>query len=699
MRLINSTTFAIHATAICCFAALGDVTLPAAFTDHMVLQRDRRSRISGLAQPNEQITVELLDSKGEIVRSGRAVAGQGGRFIVDLAPMVGSNDPLTLEVRGANTVTIKDVVVGDIWVAGGQSNMEWTLGATGDQSAEGVAVADQPAIRFLRAPHVTANRAAFTVDAAWRTLSPTSAKDMGAVDFWFALELHKASGMPIGILEINWGGTRAEPWTDLATLGSDPLFTARVTELRRSVDAWHSLSAADRDAALQAEKKQFQEAGTTWWSAVNSTDPGVKGQWFSKDVPEDITEWQSVNLPMRWNDDPVRKNVDGIEWYRRTVDIPAEWSGKECFIELGAIDDADILFINGQPVANTIADCGTSRRYRIPGSRITTGLCTIALEVLDMHGEGGFMSTPEAMRMTCTGANNASIPLSGEWMARMGRSASGLPAPPQRPRNEVGPGTGGGDPASMFNAMIAPFSGVEVRGAIWYQGEANADSLSDAEAYRSLLPLTIRSWRAAFQQPDMPFGIVSLAAFRPYQPNEAIAGIWPTLRDAQLATEQSSPNAGVVTTIDIGDANDIHPRDKRTVGQRLARWAMAASYGKPDTAWRGPRTKSVRRDADGIVIDFDVERGRLTTRDGKPPASFAVAGADGVFVKADAELRPPNAIKIRSSTVALPIEVRYAWQDNPADANVMDEVSKLPAHPFRVRVEVDPTQTQQATTP
>ena len=699
MRLTNSTIIVIPATAICCFATLGDVALPAAFTDHMVLQRDRRAPISGIAQPNEQITVELLDSKGEIVRSGRAIASQGGRFTVELAPMVGSNDPLTLVVRGANTVTIKDVVVGDIWVAGGQSNMEWTLGATDGQSAEGVAVADQPSIRFLRAPHTTANRAAFTVDAAWRTLTPTSAPDMGAVDFWFALELHKASGVPIGILELNWGGTRAEPWTDLATLGADPLFTGRVTELRRSVDAWYSLSTADRDAAFKAELMKFQEAGTAWWSEVNATEPGVKGKWFSKDAPEDIAEWKSVNLPMRWSDDPVRKNVDGIEWYRRTIDIPAEWSGKECFVELGAVDDADILFVNGLPVANTIADVGASRRYRIPGSMVTSGPCTLALEVLDLHGEGGFMSPPEAMRMTCAGVKGVSVSLSGEWMARMGRSASGIPVPPQRTLKEVAPGTGSSDPASMFNAMIAPFGGVEVKGAIWYQGEANAGSIADAEAYRSLLPLTIRSWRAAFQQPDMPFGIVSLAAFRPYEPNEPIAGIWPILRDAQLATEQSSPNAGVITTIDIGDANDIHPRDKRTVGQRLARWAMAASYGQPETAWRGPRTKSVRRDADGIVIDFDVERGRLATRDGKPPASFAVAGADGVFVKADAELRPPNAIKIRSSTVALPIEVRYAWQDNPADANVVDEVSKLPAHPFRVRVEVDPTQTQQTTAP
>jgi len=268
MRPTNSASMTTAVVALSASVALADVSLPAAFTDHMVLQRDRRTHVFGRAQPGEQITVELIDSKGAVLRSGKAVAGQGGRFIVELAPMAGSDDPLTLDVKGANTVSVKDVVVGDIWVAGGQSNMEWTLGGTGDQTAAGIAIANEPSIRFLRAPHVTANRAAFTVDAAWRTLTPASAPDMGAVDFWFAQQLRKSNGVPIGILEINWGGTRAEPWTDLATLGADPLYTARVTELRRAVDTWNSLSAADREVAYQAERKIFQEAGTAWWNLV-----------------------------------------------------------------------------------------------------------------------------------------------------------------------------------------------------------------------------------------------------------------------------------------------------------------------------------------------------------------------------------------------------------------------------------------------
>jgi sialate O-acetylesterase len=251
----------------------------------------------------------------------------------------------------------------------------------------------------------------------------------------------------------------------------------------------------------------------------------------------------------------------------------------------------------------------------------------------------------------------------------------------------------------MHNAMIAPFAGTQLRGAIWYQGESNTGSVADAEAYATLLPLTIRSWRATFEQPSMPFGIVSLAAFHDFSPGVAVGGTWPILRDAQLSAERTSPNAGVVTTIDVGDAKDIHPRDKRTVGERLARWALATAHGKQDVAWRGPRTKSARRDGDGILVDFDVERGRLGTRDGKAPAGFAIAGADGQFFVAETELRQPSAIRLRSDKVPVPTEVRYAWQDNPANANVIDEVSALPAHPFRIRVEVDPIREQPVPAP
>jgi sialate O-acetylesterase len=676
----------------CCASAWADVRLPPAFADGMVLQRDRPIHVHGSAQPNEEVMVELRDASGAVVRSGRTVTGQGGRFTLDLPAMPGSPDALELEVRGANTVTVRDVVMGDVWVAGGQSNMEWPVAATGAQSKAAVAAADDPMIRVLKVPHETAGRPKSVADVRWQKASAETVPSMSAVAFWFAKDIRARTGVPVGIISTNWGGTRAEPWVDLATLGADPAFTDRVAELRERVEQWNEVPADERERIHQAAMRDFQSAGTQWWTDVNAAEPGIEGKWMLPDTAVDGPEWEDADLPMRWSDHPRLREHDGVCWYRRTVEIPATWTGKECFLELGAIDDADIAFIDGRAVANTIADWTTSRRYRIPASLVKGGTMTVALEVMDMHGEGGVLGDPALMRIACPAAGGDPIPLAGTWRMRFGRSAADLPAPPARPSRDAAPGTAPTDPGAIYNAMIAPFAGFPVRGAIWYQGESNAGNERDAADYARLLPLVIRSWRGTFEQPDMPFGIVSLASFRPFRPDAAVSGLWPVVRDAQLQAEQSSPNTGTITTIDAGDANDIHPQDKRTVGERLARWAAAATYRAGDVVWRGPRTKGIRRDADGVLVDFDTERGRLATRDGKPPASLAIAGADGKFLRAEAELVPPNGLRVRHPDVPVPMEVRYAWQDNPADANLIDEVSRLPAHPFRITVPADPVQ-------
>ena len=672
--------------------ASAEVRLPAAFTDHMVLQRDRPVRVFGSAQAHEEVTVELRDAAGAVLRTGRSSADQSGHFAVTLEPIAGSNEPMVLEVRASNTVTVADVLVGDVWVAGGQSNMEWPLAATGSQLEAAKAVALDGRIRVLKAPHVTANRPAETIDARWQVLDPKTLPETTAVGFWFANAIHARTGLPVGILSINWGGTRAEPWADLATLGSDPAYTEMIGRQRMAVDAWHRLGQAERDRAYEVRRKVFQTAGTQWWNAVNAGEPGVTGKWADPATATDGEGWRTVSLPSAWNADADLASFDGTAWYRRTVGVPEAWAGKELILELGPIDDADVAFWNGRPIANTIADWTTPRKYRVPAPLVKAGEATLAIEVLDMHGEGGFRGDAGAMRLSCPGASEPPVALAGEWRMHRGREATGLPQPPERPSRDSAPGTSPTAPGAMFNAMIAPFAGFGVRGAIWYQGESNAGSEEEATAYASLLPLVIRSWRAAFDQPDMPFGVVSLAAFMEHRPESPTHGTWPVLRDSQLAAERNSPNVGVITTIDVGDAADIHPKDKRSVGERLARWASSVSYGVQDLAWRGPRPKNARREGDGILVSFDAERGALATRDGKAPASVIVAGEDGVFRVAQAEIRPPNSMFVRSPDVATPVEVRYAWQDNPADANLLDDASKLPAHPFRIRVEADPVQ-------
>ena len=264
----------------CSACAWADVRLPPAFADGMVLQRDRPIHVHGSAQPNEEVMVELRDATGAVVRSGRTVTGQGGRFTLDLPAMPGSPDALELEVRGANTVLVRDVVMGDVWVAGGQSNMEWPVAATGAQADAAVAAADDPMIRILKVPHETAGRARSTADVRWQKASTKTVLSMSAVAFWFAKDIRARTGVPVGIISSNWGGTRAEPWVDLATLGADPAFTDRVAELRARVEEWNQVPPDERERLHQDAMRSFQAAGTQWWTDVNAAEPGIEGKWM-----------------------------------------------------------------------------------------------------------------------------------------------------------------------------------------------------------------------------------------------------------------------------------------------------------------------------------------------------------------------------------------------------------------------------------
>lgn len=716
-------------------SATADVRLPAVFSDHMVLQREMPVRIFGRAQPNEEVNVSLRREDGSTVCSGRAITGQDGRFAVTLDPMPAIADPLTMVVEGANTVTVRDVLVGEVWLAGGQSNMEWRVSATGAQADEARALAgDLADVRVLKVPHAAANRAQGDVsNTRWVVLDPATVPGVTAVGFWFARDLHQALGVPVGVLSVNWGGTRAEPWVDLATLGSHPRYEEIVAEQRKAVEAWASVPQVLRDREWQESWRRFQQDATQWWSTVNAADPGAMERWFAPETHDEsfAEEWRAVTLPGAWREDPHLRDWDGSAWYLRRVEIPASWTGKDCFVELGPVDDCDVLYVNGRAVANTVADPGAPRRYRVPGDLVKEGPALLALQVFDLHGEGGLTAGPMRMRgasppvdaqVDASGARKdaegnpqpETLELAGTWYVRAGRPAEGAPPPPARPQRDTPPASGMTDPGALYHAMIAPLAGFTLRGVIWYQGESNAFNPVDAEAYRDLLPLLVRSWRAAFEHPGMPFGVVSLAAFHPFQPDQPVVGLWPLVRDAQLAAERAVPNVGVVTTIDVGQADDIHPRDKRTVGERLARWALSTTYEQPGLEWRGPRVARHRVEGSDVILEFDVERPPLAARrehranaaagadtaaggnagagvfdaDAPPVGGFALAGPDGVFHWARAQVVSPTSVRVHCDQVKRPVEVRYAWQDNPQNADLVDNNGRngLPAHPFRLQV-------------
>ncbi len=687
-RTLSTLAALTAATTVC-----ADVALPAVFSHHMVLQRDMPIRVFGQAQPNEGVSVALKDSKGQTIRTAKCVGGPDGRFTAMMDALPATIAPLTLVVEGANTVTVNDVLVGEVWLAGGQSNMEWPIGATGAQADQARAAADDPLVRLLKAPHVTANRPMQTINASWVVQNSSTVNDFSAVAYWFAKDLRQSLGVPVGILSINWGGTRAEPWVDLATLGSDVRFQDVVAAQRQSVEQWMNTPEALREHDWQGKWSAYQSQINAWWATVNGADPGAMGRWFAPETevpaaaegtqPIAADAWTSAALPSKWSTVDSLLGWDGSVWYRRTVEIPDAWAGKECVAEFGPIDDCDVLYFNGRAVANTVGEWSAQRRYRIPADLVKAGSATIVLQVLDLHGEGGVTSGP--MKLVCPKAENAEISLEGVWLARRGGAAANIAAPPARPVRDAPPASLNTDPGALYHAMIAPFAGYAIRGAIWYQGESNAGSAEEAAEYKNLLPLVVRSWRAAFGRPDMPFGVVSLAAFRAFEPNKPASGIWPILRDSQLAAESAVPNVGVITTTDVGDAADIHPRDKRTVGERLAHWARSSAYGQRQVAWRGPRVARSRLDGHAVVLEFDVERAPLSGGGEEKVLGFALAGEDGVFHWADAVMISPTAVRVTCEKVPLPVEVRYAWQDNPQNANLVDNGGQdgLPAHPFR----------------
>jgi sialate O-acetylesterase len=375
------------------------------------------------------------------------------------------------------------------------------------------------------------------------------------------------------------------------------------------------------------------------------------------------------------------ERFDGFVWVARDFAVPPAIAGKPLTLSLPAIDDCDIVWIDGVQVGSTVNNWTQPRRYAIPGG-LAAGTHRITVCVLDMAGQGGFANG--AMTLSADGVD--AIDLAGGWKWRKGGGVPQVPAPMRRDVSRQ-PGTEPHEPAAIYNAMMAPCIAYPVRGTIWYQGESNA---GEPDAYRKLLPLLMNSWRAKSGNPDMAWGVVQLAGFMPFVENEPAQGAWALLREAQYRGAIAG-KGGMISATDLGDAADIHPRRKREVGERLAAWARNTVYGEQHVAWRGPELASATLENGGKVrLRFDHAQGLRASGDapGAPAlGGFALAGADGRFVWADAMIMDDgrDGVMLSAPGVTDPVEVVYAWQNNPTRANLVNGAS-LPAVPFRVKV-------------
>jgi len=673
---VTSIVFAFSLLAV---PAQAEVSVPSVFSDHMVLQRDLPLPIWGTANPGETITVTFG------MQSRSAQADADGQWRVDLDPMEASATPRELRIAGSNEISIKDVLVGEVWVCGGQSNMEWTVDQSADPARER-ANADRPTLRVIKAPRVTSNVPRNDIAAKWTVCTRETVGGFTAVGYAFGRELQDALNVPIGLLSINWGGTRIEPWISSRSLLASELSRDRMRSMEAQRLAFESMSEADRFDQAQIRRNEHAREVATYLDRQQEKDPGTRGRWMLPAI--DPADWTTVHLPRLWRDtDASLADFDGAVWYRRTIDIPEDWAGRNLLLELGAIDDSDIVWFNGVRIASSIEAWPEPRRYRVPAGIVKPGDATITVMVIDAGGAGGIAGPANQMkigpidRMATT---TASIPLAGDWKWRRGGEHVGARPRPAATEDKA-PGTNPTDYAALHNGMIAPFTPFAVRGAIWYQGESNA---GEPDRYEGFLPLLISDWKQAFENSDFPFGIVQLAAYKAEREDLPAEGDWALLRDAQSRAADAIPRAGLVVTTDIGDATDIHPRNKREVGRRLSLWALVDAYDQPTEGHESPIVESIvkidgPREAKAFRLMIDGRGSRLVTRLGAAPGGFAVSGPSGDFHWADAQISPDGmSVIVWSEVVPDPVEVCYAWQNNPNRANVTNDRG-LPLVPFR----------------
>jgi sialate O-acetylesterase len=633
--------------------------LASPFLDHAVLQRGQPLPVWGWAAPMTRVRVTLAGHEAHTLSSDH------GDWSVRL-PALPAGGPHTLVVTAADgeTLTISDLLVGEVWIASGQSNMEWPLDQSRPFADDAIATADFPGIRFFTSSRRTHLGAQRTVDgASWQRVSPAAAPRFSAVAFAFARRLHRELGVPVGILSVSWGGTFIETWTSRSTLALNP-----------DIAPW--LAAYEANTWTAARWKDVGPMGSDG-RAANSmgesrpADPGITQPWG--DAALDDSDWDEIKLPSTWQRADHR--YSGVFWFRRVIELPADWVGKDLVLNLGAADKQDITYVNGVEVGRSgtgFEDCfwNVARTYAIPAVLVSGRRLVVACRVYSFIYDGGLIGPAAAMNVHPAGDAASALPLAGDWRFRNEHNFGLVVRPP----GIMGHGEEN-TPHMLFDNLVAPLVPYALRGAIWYQGESNE---SAPHLYARLLRDLVDDWRRQWGQPSLAFHIVQLTAFRSPQAHQPESN-WARIREAQTSL-LATPGTGLAVITDLGDAADIHPRNKIPVGERLAQSALARDYARPLVA-NGPVAASFAFNGPAVRVSFDYADGVLSTTDGAAPATVFLAGADRVFYPATALIEGTSVI-VTSPAVSMPVAVRYAWADNPEGANLAGG-SGLPASPFR----------------
>ncbi|GHT78022.1 9-O-acetylesterase [Bacteroidia bacterium] len=625
------------------FSNFADVRLPKLVSDGMVMQRNQPLKIWGWASPNEKISLSFKD------KAYQTVADKQGSWQIVLGEFE-AGGPYELLINADNHLTVKDIWIGDVWICSGQSNMELPMERVSPVYETEIASADYPLIRYFDVPQ-TYNFKTPQTDFAygqWVSANPQTVLKFSAAAYFFAKELYERYQIPIGLINISLGGSPAEAWISEDSIRQFPAYYQEAQRFK------------DDNLIQQIQTADNRRIGE-WYADLDAKDAGFHSgkRWSAEEL--DDSAWALMDLPGYWAKDEKDQPVNGVMWFRKKVEVPASFINRPVKLILGCIVDADSVFINGKFVGTTSYQY-PPRRYSVPAGVLHEGENTVAIRVVSNAGQGGFVEDKPYQLVV----GDRTIDLRGDWKYKLGARKDFLEGETFIRWKPVG----------LYNAMLAPLFTYPIKGVIWYQGESNASGR--AIEYRNLFATLIRDWRARWKQGDFPFLFVQLANFMRSYPQPAESD-WATLRESQLKT-LALPNTGMAVTIDIGEWNDIHPLNKKEVGKRLALNAEKWAYGENSVVYSGPVYQSMQIDGNKIVLTFSQTGSGLTAKGGKLGA-FAIAGKDKQFVWANAEIKD-NQVIVWSDEVPDPVAVRYAWADNPENANLYNQEG-LPASPFR----------------
>lgn len=621
---------------------LAEVKLPKLISDGMVLQRNTNIRIWGWAVPGEKVTVQFI---GKVYTTETA---EDNRWRIIL-PALKAGGPYEMQISGINKITIRDILIGDVWVCSGQSNMEMSMNSLQAKYPEDIASSENKFIRQFAVPrkHIFSKLMDDVSAGAWVSAAPNTVLKFTAAGYYFARELYSKYKVPIGLINATLGGSRTESWMSEEALKPFPDLYAEALKYK------------DSNVIIQTEANDRQRIAD-WNKRARDNDAAYadpSGPWSKPGYNDNA--WEEIKIPSLWANSPLGA-LNGVVWFRKEFDLPSSFDGKAAKLSLGNIVEADSTFINGQFVGAGGSQY-MSRNYTIPAGILKAGKNSITVRVVCPSGRGGFVPQKQYAVIL----DKETVDLSGVWKYKTGNKMESL----------VGSSFIQWKASGLYKGMLNPILPYTIKGVLWYQGESN---IGRAEQQRTLLAALISSWRNTWQQGDFPFLFVQLPNFGEPR-KEPSDGGWARFREAQ-ASVLSLPNTGMAVAIDIGEWNDIHPINKKDLGYRLALVAQKVAYSEKKVVYSGPVFQSMKAEKDKIILSFNHPGGGLITK-GDSLQQFAIAGPDKKFVWAKASIKN-NKVIVWAEGITNPVAVRYAWADDPEGANLYNKEG-LPAAPFR----------------